>query len=749
MSAMTAPDLTAPLAAELGLPAAAVARTVALLDAGDTIPFLARYRKEQTGGLDEVQLRALQDALGRRRKLEARRAEVREALEGQGQLTPELAAKLAAADKLAAVEDLYLPFRPKRRTRASIARDRGLAPLAALFARPPRETPLEAARRFVDPAGARGSGEGGVPTPEDALAGARDILAEQVSEDPEVRGRARNVSLKDAIFTATKAPKAEDPQGKYTQYYKFQEPVARVQPHRVLACDRGEAEGVLRVGVDLPEPRLLAFMRDKLRVDAPGWREEAEAALADGLKRLLGPAIERELRTLLTEKAQAHAIGVFAANLKALLLQPPLAGKVVMGVDPGFRTGCKVVVVDAQGTPVDPGHVIYPHERSSGRGNAPEGRDAREGPQKQWDAALEKLKDLIAKHAVDVVAIGNGTASRETETLVAEAIKGTSAAYAIVSEAGASVYSASEVAREEFPDLDATQRGNVSIARRLQDPLAELVKIDPQAIGVGLYQHDLDEKALAGTLAGVVEDAVNHVGVDLNTASASLLGHVAGLNGKVAKAIVAHRQANGPFRKRDELKQVKGLGDRTYVQAAGFLRIRGGADPLDATAIHPESYAATRKLLAKLGIDPKDPKLGDAIKARRPGLDVPALAAELGLGLPTLTDVLADLEKPGRDPRDAAPKPHLRQDVLKLEDLKPGMRLTGTVRNVVDFGAFVDVGVKNDGLVHVSELSDRFVRHALEVVAVGDVIEVEVMDVDRQRGRVSLSRKRALQGAKA
>jgi uncharacterized protein len=438
----------------------------------------------------------------------------------------------------------------------------------------------------------------------------------------------------------------------------------------------------------------------------------------------LGPAIERDVRGALTEKAQAQAIAVFAANVKALLLQPPLKDKVVMGIDPGFRTGCKVVVVDQTGAPLGTGLAIYPHE-----------------PQKQWDQALKTLRDLIAKHGVEIIAIGNGTASRETEALAAEAIKGTPASYAIVSEAGASVYSASDVAREEFPDLDATQRGNISIARRLQDPLAELVKIDPQAIGVGLYQHDLDEKALARTLAGVVEDAVNHVGVDLNTASASLLTHVAGLTKKTAQAIVAQRQAKGAFTKRAELKAVKGLGDRSFEQAAGFLRIPGGADPLDNTAIHPESYPATRKLLTRLGLQPGNVA---AVKEKRAGLDLKALATELGVGEPTLKDILDALEKPGRDPREALPKPHLRQDVLKLEDLKPGMRLTGTVRNVVDFGAFVDVGLKNDGLVHVSELSNRFIRNPLEVVAVGDVIEVEVLDFDAKRGRVSLSRKRAL-----
>ncbi|HEY9721549.1 MAG TPA: Tex family protein [Oscillatoriaceae cyanobacterium] len=720
-----APNLEATLAQELALKPSQVATVVALLDEGNTIPFLARYRKEATGGLDEVALRALQDALARLRRLEERRAEVTASIAEQGLLTPELERRLAEANKLSALEDLYLPYRPKRRTRATMAREKGLAPLAALFASPPRETPAEAARRFLDAAK-------GVATVEEALAGARDILAEQVSEDASVRGRARTLALKEGVLQAVKAPKAEDPQGKYAQYYDFSESVARVQPHRVLACDRGEAEGVLKVSVALPEARILAFMAEALQVRAPGWREQAAEAFADGFKRLLGPAIERDVRAALTESAQSHAIGVFAANLKALLLQPPLRGQVVMGVDPGFRTGCKVTVVDATGTPREPGIAIYPHE-----------------PQKQWREAIETLRRLIAKYGVTVVAIGNGTASRETEQLVAEAIKGLAGVgYVIVSEAGASVYSASEAAREEFPDLDATQRGTISIARRLQDPLAELIKIDPQAIGVGQYQHDLDQKALSHALAGVVEDAVNHVGVDLNTASAALLTHVAGLNAKVAKAILARRIERGPFRGRTELKAVKGLGDRTFEQAAGFLRIPGGDNPLDNTAIHPESYPATRRLLEKLGLNAADPQLAAQVKARRGGLNLDALASELGVGVPTLKDILDNLEKPGRDPREELPKPHLRSEVLKLDDLKPGMRLTGTVRNVVDFGAFVDIGVKNDGLVHVSELAERFVRNPLEVVSVGDVIEVEVLEVDRQRGRVSLSRKRALSSSR-
>ncbi|HEY9855085.1 MAG TPA: Tex family protein [Stenomitos sp.] len=720
---MTTTDtLIQSLAQAMQAPSAAVARTVALFDEGNTIPFIARYRKEATGGMDEVQLRQLQDDLAKRRKLEERRAEIRASLSEQGHLTPELAQKLEAADRLSLLEDLYLPYRPKRRTRATMAREKGLGPLADLFRRPPQESPTSAARRFV-------SSERGVGTPEEALAGARDILAELASEDADIRGRARQLTLQLGLLTAAKAPKAEDPQGKYAQYYTYSEPVAKVQPHRVLACDRGEAEGVLKVGIDLPTDRILPIMRERWASRTPGWREESEAALEDALKRLLGPAIERDVRAALTERAQGHAISVFAANLKSLLLQPPMRGQVVLGIDPGFRTGCKVVVVDPTGRPLNDGIAIYPHE-----------------PQRRWNEAIETLRSMIQRYGVTVVAVGNGTASRETEQLVGEAIKGTGVRYTLVSEAGASVYSASEVAREEFPQLDATQRGTISIARRLQDPLAELIKIDPQAIGVGLYQHDMDQKALGSALSGVVEDAVNHVGVDLNTASAELLAHVAGLNKKVARAILERRATTGPFRSRQELLKVKGLGDRTFVQCAGFLRIAEGTDPLDNTAIHPESYDATRRLLGRLQLDPRDKAMGKALATKRPSLNQETLARELGLGVPTLEDILDQLEKPGRDPRDELPQPHLRQDVLSLEDLKPGMRLTGTVRNVVDFGAFVDIGVKQDGLVHVSELADRFVRNPLEVVSVGDVIEVEVLEIDRKRGRVSLSRKRALAG---
>ena len=713
-------NLEAAIARELSLNSSQVGKAIALLDEGNTIPFLARYRKEATDGLDEVQLRALQESLEKRRKLSERKEVVLKSVEEQGKLTAEIAEKIKSADTMSVLEDLYLPFRPKRRTRAMIAREKGLTPLFEMLLEPSNLAPLVAAQGFI--------GEG-VLTAEDALAGARDILAEVVAEDPEVRGFARRSALQDGSLVSAKVPKAEDPQEKYSLYYGFSEAVRLVQPHRVLAVDRGEEEGVLRVSAELPEQAILSFMAVRWKAKEPLWQEEIQKALADGLKRLLGPSIEREVRNSLTEKAQKHAISVFAANLKALLLQPPMRGQVVLAIDPGFRTGCKVVVVDATGKPLLDGFAIYPHE-----------------PQQRWGESVEKLRELISRYDVKVLAIGNGTASRESEKLVAEAIQGLNLHYVMVSEAGASVYSASEIAREEFPDLDATQRGTISIARRLQDPLAELVKIDPQAIGVGLYQHDLDQKALSTALDGVVEDAVNGVGVDLNTASAPLLAHVAGLNKKIAQAIVSARQAQGPFQKRKELLKVKGLGAKTFEQCAGFLRIPDGAEPLDNTGIHPESYQKTEELLSRLGLSARGIKLREEIKElkEKSSFDPKRLAFEVGIGIPTLSDILDNLEKPGRDPRDGMPLPHLRQDVLKMNDLKPGMRLTGTVRNVVDFGAFVDIGLKNAGLVHVSELADRFVRNPLEAVSVGEVIEVEVLTIDPERGRISLSRKRAL-----
>ncbi|MGE5708104.1 MAG: Tex-like N-terminal domain-containing protein, partial [Bacteroidota bacterium] len=574
-----------------------VQRVIALLDEGNTIPFLARYRKEATGGLDEVQLREVQDHLTRLRKLEERREEIEKSIQEQGKLDEALARKIAEALTLSQLEDLYLPFRPKRRTRAMIAKERGLEPLANLLLAPPKEPPATVAQRFLGPE---------VPTAEDALAGARDILAEMVAEEPEIREYARHWSRQEGLFATSRA-KGEDPQEKYSQYYAFSEPIRKVQPHRVLACERGEKEGVLKVGLELPKERILGRMQLRWK-SLPPWQAEVEKALEDGYKRLLAPHIERELRSELNEAAQHHAIGIFASNVRSLLLQPPLRGKVILGIDPGFRTGCKVVVVDPTGKPLVEGFAIYPHE-----------------PQKRWKEAIGQIRETIERYGVDIVAIGNGTASRETEALVAEAIQGTRVQYTLVSEAGASVYSASEVAREEFPDLDATQRGTISIARRLQDPLAELVKIDPKSIGVGQYQHDLEPKALEHALDGVVEDAVNHVGVELNTASVSLLTHVAGLNRKIAQAIVARRQSEGPYPTRQALKKVKGLGEKTFQQCAGFLRIPESPNPLDRTAIHPESYGAAEKIMA----------MPDAART-----DPAKLAAELGVGVPTLVDIL-------------------------------------------------------------------------------------------------------------
>jgi uncharacterized protein len=702
------------LARELGLQARQVAAAAALLDDGNTVPFITRYRKEATGGLDEEQLRRLAERLEYLRGLEARRAEVRAALEAGGHLTPELGAALAAAETLQGVEDIYLPFRPKRRTRAQVARELGLGPLAEqILAHRAAATPEAAAAPFL--------GEQ-VPDTAAALAGARDIIAEQVAETAAVRQSVREATRRTAALQAARKQGASDEKGVYQQYYDFSQPLAALPPHRILAINRGEREGVLSVDVAANHE---AFIGSLQRRYAPGqsWMDsEIRAAVADGYRRLLAPAVERDLRAELTERAEQHALTIFAANLRRLLLQPPLRGRVVLGVDPGFRSGCKLAVVDATGKYLK-GEIVYLH---------------------QPERARETLLRLCQQWAVQVIAIGNGTASRETEALVAEVIKAAPLPlqYVIVSEAGASVYSASEAARDEFPTLDATERGNISIARRLQDPLAELVKIDPKALGVGLYQHDVDQKALAARLEAVVESAVNYVGVDLNTASAALLTHVAGLTSRTAKAIVARRDAEGPFHARAELKKVKGLGPKAFEQAAGFLRIPEARDPLDHTAIHPESYGAARTLIARFDDGSgKLPEVAARIKGAigRGETSLAALAAELGVGEPTVADIIEYMARPGRDPRDELPPPILRADVLKLEDLQPGMWLKGTVRNVVDFGAFVDIGVKNDGLVHVSELADRFVKSPLEVVQVGDLVDVRVLSVDLARGRVALS----------
>jgi len=717
---MTTADITAAIAAELKLPHAHVAATVALFDDGNTLPFVARYRKEVTGGLDEEQLRQVQARLTYLRRLAERKQAVLSSIEEQGKLTPELAVAIEAATTLQMVEDLYLPYKPKRRTRASIARERGLQPLAdQLLAQQDNRPPETLAAAFF-------SDE--VPNAEAALAGARDILAEQLTEDAAVRGEARRLALQRAVVICRPAGEQAGvyPGGKYRLCYDVALPLAELQPHQALAIDRGEAEGALKVALALPEEDTVSLLEAHFlhRGAPPALRAQVRAAIADGTSRLLLPSLERELRTASTDEAGGHAIQVFSANLRNLLLQPPLRGRVVMGIDPGYRTGCKVAVVDPTGKVIAT-TTIYPHE-----------------PQRRWDEAKKALSAAIEAAGVQVIAIGNGTASRETEQLVAELIDGFSGVqYALVSEAGASVYSASPLARQELPDLDVSMRGAVSIARRLQDPLAESVKIDPQSIGVGLYQHDVDQKKLAETLDAVVESVVNYVGVDVNTASPALLRYVAGLSKTVAANTVAHRDEHGPFKKRSDLTKVRGLGAKAYQQAAGFLRVPESANPLERTPIHPESYPVVQRLLELAGTRLGARDMLGRVQAARDEMGLAALTELLGVGEPTLADILDGLARPGRDPRDDLPPPVLRRDVLKIEDLQIGMRLRGTVRNVVDFGAFVDIGVKQDGLVHVSKMAERYVRNPFEVVNVGDVVEVTVIGVDLERGRISLSMK--------
>jgi uncharacterized protein len=707
------------IAQELGLKADQIARTVQLLDEDNTVPFIARYRKEITGGLDEEQLRAIQARLKYLRHLEERKETVLKSIAEQDKLTPELEARIRAAMVLQEVEDLYLPYKPKRRTRATIAREQGLEPLAELIlAQEITEGTLEQfALDYLSEE---------VPTVEDAYAGARDIVAEVVSEDADLRKRVRERTFDQGRLVCAVADASLDPQGKYQMYYEYSEPLKGVRPHRLLAVNRGEKDGVLKVKVEAPVDEIMTTVEGRyLKNKRSIFAAQAREAAADGYKRLIAPSIERELRGSSTDEADDHAIKVFATNLRNLLLQPPLRGKRVMGIDPGYRTGCKVALVDETGKFLG-GTTIYPHE-----------------PQKQWDEAREMLVSLVTKGNVEVIAIGNGTASRETEALAAEVItEAERGAYVIVNEAGASVYSASPLAREELPDMDVSMRGAVSIARRLQDPLAELVKIEPRSVGVGLYQHDVDQKKLAETLDAVVESAVNHVGIDLNTASPALLQYVSGINKRVAKAVVRHRDEHGTFKSRHELKKVKGIGDKGFEQSAGFLKIPAGENPLDNTFIHPESYPVVERLFALMDVEGDEPDLAQKVKTFRAENDLAELAEVLEVGLPTLTDIFDNLIKPGRDPRDELPKPILRSDVLKMEDLREGMILKGTVRNVVDFGVFVDIGVKHDGLVHVSQMADRYVKNPLEVVSVGDVVEVKVISVDPERGRIGLSMKK-------
>lgn len=710
------------LATELNLNLKHVENIVELIDAGNTIPFIARYRKEMTGSIDDQVLRALADRLEALRSLEARRAEVARLVEEQGKTTPEFAEALAKAETLAEIEDLYRPFRPKRRTRASIAREKGLEPLAVLLMlQDPKLNPEKEAAAFIDP-------EKGIADAAEALQGARDILAEQISDNADIRRNIRDVALRDGIVTVTAKKEGDSP---YRMYYQFQEPVSRIAPHRVSAIDRGEREEWLQVKIGMPEERILGGIyrtvhRPGTDGTSPAGRQVTQAA-TDAWQRLIQPSMENEVRNILSDAASEQAIGVFAKNLQGLLMQPPIRAHAVLGLDPAYRTGCKLSVVDATGAVLYTG-VIYPTP-----------------PQNRVEEAEKVVLSLIAHFGVEVVAIGNGTASRESEKFVADTLRKVERKvhYVMVSEAGASVYSASKLAAEEFPDFDVSLRSAVSIARRLQDPLAELVKIDPKAIGVGQYQHDVNAKRLDEALSGVVEDCVNRVGVELNTASPSLLSHVAGVNATVASNIVAFRQEIGRFSSRKQLKKVKKLGDKAFEQCAGFLRIAGGEDILDNTGVHPESYPAVKKLLqlagrtvAGNGATPFGDIAGWAEKR-----GVKALAEEIGVGEPTLRDILKELAKPGRDPRDEMPKPILSSDVLEMKDLKPGMMLAGTVRNVADFGAFVDIGVHQDGLVHVSEIADRFVRNPMEVVKVGDVVQVRVLSVDPVRKRISLSMK--------
>ena len=696
-------------------------KVIELIDEGNTIPFIARYRKEAHGSLDDQTLRELSERLEYLRGLEKRREEVRGLIDAAGALTPEVAAALDAASTLAELDDVYRPYRPKRRTRASVAKERGLEPLAELlFAQKPGVDPLAEAARFVD-------ADKDVPTADDALAGARDIIAESVSDDASLRKRLRVVAMAQAELVSKAAKPDED--SVYAQYYDFHQPVRQAAGHRVLAVDRGEREGFLKVSIAFDRARALSIVESVCVRGSSACTEQVRMAAGDGYDRLIFPSLEREIRAALTEQADEAAIKVFRTNLRQLLMQPPVKGKVAIGLDPGYRTGCKVAVVDPTGRVLDTG-VIYPTHS-----------------QAKKDEAARTLRRLIEKHGAQVIAIGNGTASRETELFTAQVLASLRAdgrpapSYMVVSEAGASVYSASKLAAQEFPDFDVTLRSAVSIARRLQDPLAELVKIDPKAIGVGQYQHDMPPKQLGEALGGVVEDCVNTVGVDLNTASPSLLEKVSGVSAAVSKNIVAYREENGAFRSRAELKKVPKLGPRAFEQCAGFLRVPESASVLDNTAVHPESYDAAKKLLALCGRSLDDVKSGSLgnLAADVEKLGFAKAAEQVGVGEPTLRDIVAELLRPGRDPRDELPPPLLRSDVLSMEDLKPGMELTGTVRNVIDFGAFVDIGVHQDGLVHISRICKRFIKHPAEVLKVGDVVNVRVLDVDLKKKRISLT----------
>ena len=712
-------DIIATLAEELGLKRPAVEAAVALIDEGNTIPFIARYRKEATGGMDDVALRALDDRLAYLRNLEQRKEDVITLIGAQGKLTPELEAEIRAATQLQRVEDLYKPYRKKRQTRAQKAREAGLEPLANMIIMQvtTKGSPLEAAAGFVTPEAA----EAGYDTPEKALAGASDIVAEVVAEDAENVADLRSFTegTGEVVSVAVDA----DEKTPYEPYYAYDEPVRKIPNHRVLAIDRGEREGKLRVHVQVDTAAAVARLGSRWPRRQGAFAPVLDAAIADGYKRLMAPSLEREARAKLTVRAQMDAIKVFAKNLESLLSQRPVRGARVIALDPGYRTGCKVAVLDETGKLLDHG-VVYPTP-----------------PRRDIAGTRRELARLVKRYAVNTVVIGNGTASRETEEVVSDFIaeEAPELRYTIVNEAGASVYSASELASREYPDLDVTTRGAMSLGRRLQDPLAELVKIPPQSIGVGQYQHDLDQAELARTLGHVVEDVVNRVGVDVNTASASLLSYVSGITPAVAANIVAYREEHGAFTDRRQLKKVPKLGPKAFEQCAGFLRIAGGDNPLDATAVHPESYEVARAVLERAGVGAEDLARGGVPDIDKHVGSVSALAGDLGCGVLTRIDIIAELEKPGRDPRDDAPEVVFSRSARSIDDLEVGMELTGTVRNVVDFGAFVDVGVKQDGLVHISKLARRFVKHPTDVVAVGDTVKVWVEKIDRDRGKISLT----------
>lgn len=714
-------DINQKLTEELNVKRWQIDAAVNLIDEGNTIPFISRYRKEVTGSLNDEQLRKLDERLKYLRNLEEKKEQVIASIDEQGKLTEELKAQILAAETLVTVEDLYRPYRPKRRTRATIAKEKGLEPLVAYILLQNAKEPLEqTAAQYI-------SEEKGVESAADAIAGAMDIIAEMISDNADYRTWIRKTTMKKGkVTSAAKDPEAESV---YEMYYEFEEPVSKLAGHRILALNRGEKEKFLTVKVEAPEEDILRYLEKKtIHKDNPYTGPVLKKTVQDSYRRLIAPAIEREIRSELTEKAEDGAIEVFGKNLHQLLMQPPIAGRVVLGWDPAFRTGCKLAVVDPTGKVLGT-TVIYPTAPTT---------------PKKIQASKDLLKKIIPKYHISLISLGNGTASRESEQFIVELLKEIpeeKVQYVIVNEAGASVYSASKLASEEFPKFDVGQRSAASIARRLQDPLAELVKIDPKSIGVGQYQHDMNQKKLGESLNGVVEDCVNKVGVDLNTASAPLLSYIAGISGTIAKNIVAYREEHGRFADRRELLKVPKLGPKAYEQCAGFTRIQDGKNPLDATGVHPESYGAAEKLLKKQGFTPED------ITARRlTGLsvtirDYKKLAEELGIGEITLRDIVKELEKPARDPRDEMPKPILRTDVLEMKDLKEGMVLKGTVRNVIDFGVFVDIGVHQDGLVHISQITDRYIKHPLEVVSVGDIVDVKVMNVDLKKKRIQLTMK--------